>query len=186
MTATQVGAIELGVIVGGIVFWLAGVAALFFKGFAYPGVRLDDLQFEVAERQGLFTQLPPDTLPRTEAELRERVVRNEVGAFASSIGEERRFIIWDAWKNNPRYKAEVMKRYHEFYPPRHTYIALLLGGVWDAVFLASPLRDALVPEQIGVLTAVWVLVVPLWIAFGALLVMEAWKTAARHRKAKVL
>lgn len=186
MTANQVGLIELGVIVGGIVFWLAGVAAVFFKGFAYPGVKLDELQFEVAERRGLFSQLPPDDLPRTEAELRERIARNEVGVLASSIGKERLFIIWDAWKNNPGYKAEVMKRYSEFYPRRHTWIALLLGGVWDVVFLASPLRDALVPEQIGVLTAVWVLVVPLWIAFGALLAMEAWKTAARRRKAKVL
>lgn len=186
MSANQVGLIELGVIVGGIVFWLAGVAAVFFRGFAYPGVKLDDLQFEIAERRGLFTQLPPDDLPRTEAELRERIARNEVGVLASSLGKERLFIIWDAWKRDPAFKAEVMKRYHEFYPPRHTYISLLLGGVWDAVFLASPLRDALVPEQIGVLVAVWVLVVPLWIALGAMLVMEAWKTAARRRKAKVL
>jgi len=186
MTGLEAGMVELGVVVGGIVFWLAGVAAVFFRGFAIPGIKLDDLQSEVAERRGLFTQLPPDDLPRTEAELRERVIRNEVGVLASSLGKERLFIIWEAWRNDPAFKAEVMERYREFYPRRHAYFALLLGGVWDAVFLASPLRDALVPEQVGVLTAVWVLVVPLWIAFGAILVMEAWKTAARRRKAKVL
>lgn len=186
MTGLEAGWIELGVIVGGIVFWLAGAAAVFFRGIVIPGAKLVDLKEEVAERRGLFTQIPPDDTPRTEAELRERIARNEVGLFASSTGKEREFAVWEAWRRDPDYKAEVMRRFHAFYPPHHTWIALLLGGVWDVVFLASPLRDALVPEQIGVLAAVWVLVVPLWIAFGALLVMEAWKTAARRRKAKVL
>ncbi|MEU6246568.1 hypothetical protein [Glycomyces sp. NPDC047010] len=186
MSVNQAGLVEIAVAIGGIAFWLAGVAAVFFRGFVIPGAKLVDLKFEIAERRGLFTQIPPDDVPRTEAELRERVSRNEVGLFAASQGKEREFAIWEAWRDDPGFKAEVTGRLREYYPPRHTYVALLLGGVWDAVFLASPLRDALVPEQVGVLTAVWVLVVPLWIAFGAMLVMEAWKTAARRRKAKVL
>ncbi|MEU5871752.1 hypothetical protein AB0A73_09350 [Glycomyces sp. NPDC047369] len=186
MTGLESGWIELGVVVGGIVLWLAGVAAVFFRGIVVPGATLVDLKEEVADRRGLFTQIPPDDTPRTEAELRERIARNEVGLLAASTGKEREFAVWDAWQRDADFKAEVMRRFHEVYPPHHTWFALLLGGVWDVVFLASPLRDALVPEQVGVLTAVWVLVVPLWIAFGAMLVMEAWKTAAGRRKAKVL
>lgn len=187
MSALEVSAVEFVVVIGGIVLWLAGVFAVFFRGFALPGVKLDELKFEVAERRGLFSQVPPDDLLRTHAELRERVVRNEVGALAASMGEERRFIIWEAWKRDTEFKAEVLGRLREYYPPRHTYVALLLGGAWAAVFLiVEPLRDALVPDQVGALTAVWVLVAPLWIAFAALLVMEGVKTAGRRARRKTM
>jgi hypothetical protein len=187
VSALEAGAVEFAVVIGGIVLWLAGVVAVFFRGFAIPGVKLDELKFEVAERRGLFSQLPPDDLPRTQAELRERVVRNEVGALASSMGEERRFIVWNAWRSDPEFKGEVRRRLREYYPPRHTYVALLLGGVWAAVFLiVEPLRDALVPDQVAVLTAVWVLVAPLWIAFGALLALEGVAAAGRRARRKTM
>ncbi|RRR99384.1 hypothetical protein [Glycomyces terrestris] len=187
MSALEASAVEFVVVIGGIVLWLAGVFAVFYRGFAVPGVKLDELKFEVAERRGLFSQLPPDDLPRTQAELRERVVRNEVGALASSTGEERRFIIWEAWKGDPAFKAEVNQRMRDHYPPRHTYVALLLGGAWSAVFLiAAPLRDALVPDQVEALAAVWLLVAPLWIAFGALLVLEGLAAARRRSRRKTM
>nr|BFF22472.1 hypothetical protein GCM10025732_04370 [Glycomyces mayteni] len=61
MTGLEAGMVELGVVVGGIVFWLAGVAAVFFRGFAIPGIKLDDLQSEVAERRGCSPSSRPTT-----------------------------------------------------------------------------------------------------------------------------
>lgn len=186
MSAATSGLIEIAVIIAGIVLWLAGICTVMYRGFILPGVKLDDIKFEVAERRGLFfNQVDPDQDPRTEEELRQQVVANELRSFAASQGESRRYVVWQAWRSDPGFKAEVQQRYHEHYPRRHTYIALLCGGVWSLTFmLAEPLQEALVPENIDMLFAVYVLVAPLWIAVLVMALFEGAKSAQRKSNRK--
>lgn len=178
MNATAIGFIEIAVIVLGILAWLAGVFAVMFRGFILPGVTMDELKFEVAERRGLLAD-PEDEAPRTESALRQQVAENEARAL---LQESRRRRIWQAWRSDPGFRAEVQRRYRDRYPPRHAYIALLCGGVWSMAFvLAEPLQKALVPDDIEILFPVYVLVAPLWIAVAVMLLLE--KTQ-RHRARK--
>jgi hypothetical protein len=182
MSAATTGLIEVAVIAGGIVLWLAGVLTVLYRGFVLPGVKLDDIKFEVAERRGLFfNQEEHYDDPRTESALRQQVIDNELRALASSQGEGRRRIVWQAWHSDPGFKAEVRRRYHEHYPARHAYLALLCGGAWSLIFaIARPLQEALIPEGVEILFPVYVLVAPLWIAVAAMTLLEGAKAA--HRK----
>ena len=184
MSAATTGLIEVAVIAGGIVLWLAGVLTVMYRGFVLPGVKLDDIKFEVAERRGLFFDNEGHGKgPRTEAELRQQVIDNELSGLASSQGEGRRHVVWQAWRSDPDFKADVRRRYHEHYPPRHAYIAMLCGGAWSLTFvIAEPLQEALIPEGIEILFPVYVLVAPLWIAVAAMALLEAVKAA--HRKSQ--
>jgi hypothetical protein len=186
MSVATSGLIEIAVIIGGVLLWLTGVLTVLYRGFALPGVKLDDIKFEVAERKGLFfNQENHDQDPRTEEELRQQVIANELRAFASTQDESRRYIVWQAWRSDPSFKAEVQQRYHEHYPRRHTYIALLCGGVWSLAFvLTDPLQDALVPEGVDALFPVYVLVAPLWIAVVAMTLFEGAKAAQRKSRRK--
>lgn len=182
MSAAASGLIEIAVIMGGIVLWLAGVLTVFYRGFVLPGVKLDDIKFEVAERRGLLSnQDGHEQESRTEAELRQRAVANEVRAFASAAGESRRYVVWQAWRSDSDFKAEVRRRHREHYPARHAYIALLCGGVWSLTFvLVKPLQRALVPEDLDLLFSVYVLVAPLWVAVVVMALLEGLKAATRR------
>ncbi|MEU6860387.1 hypothetical protein AB0B28_16135 [Glycomyces sp. NPDC046736] len=176
--------IEIVVIMAGIVLWLAGALTMMYRGFILPSVKLDDLKFEVARRRGMFFNVTePDTTPRTEAELRQRVIDNEVGAFAAAQGESRRFVVWQAWRGDAEFKAEVRQRMREYYVPRQAYIALLCGGVWALAFvLVEPLQEALMPSNVEALFPVYVLVAPWWIAVFVIVALERVKAAQRRSK----
>ncbi|WP_026928887.1 hypothetical protein [Glycomyces tenuis] len=186
MSAAAAGLIEVAVVAGGIVLWLAGALTVMYRGFILPAVKLDDIKFEVAENRGLFfNQEDRDRAPRTEAELREQVAENELRALASSQGESRRYVVWQAWRSDPGFKAEARRRFREYYVPRQAYIALLCGGVWSLAFvLTEPLQEALVPADIEILFPVYVLVAPLWVAVAVMTLLEGAKAAHRRSKQK--
>ncbi|WP_030159500.1 hypothetical protein [Glycomyces sp. NRRL B-16210] len=181
MNATAIGFIEIAIIVLGILAWLAGVLGVMYRGFILPGVTLDELKFKVAERRGLLAD-SPDEPPRAASTLREQTTANEVRALAAAQGESRRHRVWEAWRSDPQFRAEVQRRYRDHYPPRHAYIALLCGGAWSLTFvLIEPLQDILVPDDLEILFPVYVLVAPLWIAVAVMLLLEK---AHRRRAAK--
>jgi hypothetical protein len=166
-----------------VLAWLGGVFMVMARGYILPAIRSEEWRFEVAEERGLFQGAEAPSPPpgiREDPEALAEFMRS-----ASDVGKRKRRIIKTASKEDPSFEAEARRRYREHYVKYHAEYSLFIGGAWAFTFvLVEPVNKALVPEDLEILAPVYALVVPLWIATGAIYLMEYAKTLARRRKAR--
>ncbi|MEV3937340.1 hypothetical protein AB0K52_15345 [Glycomyces sp. NPDC049804] len=164
-----------------VLAWLGGIFLVMARGYLLPAIRTEEFRLEVAAERGWFDGIETPTIQPGSAADPDALA----GLMHSGeeVGKRKQGIVKNAWENDPEYKEEVRRRWREYYVKYHAEYSLFVGGAWALTFiLVEPLRQALVLDGLEILTPVYALVVPLWIAVALIATLEALKSAQRRAR----